>query len=148
MTLTEKVRFEMVQAMKEQNKLRKNALSALLASLKNEEINKRRPLTENEEGAVVKKEIKQITETLESAPKNRTDIITECEIRISVLKEFAPIELTEEQINVIIQQKLSELNITNPTKKDKGKVMKAIMPEVKGKADGGRVNQLIDMILE
>jgi len=147
MNLTEKVREEMIKAMKEKNKQRKDTLSALLAALKNEEINKRRPLTETEEGAVVKKEIKQTTETLESAPAERTDITTECVNRISVLKEFAPEELTDEQIVSIIHQKLLELNITNPTKKDKGKIMKAVMPEVKGKADGTVVNQIIDNIL-
>ena len=86
------VRAAMVQAMKEKNKERKDALSMLLSVLKNAEIDKRSPLTEDEENAVVKKEIKQCQETYDSAPEDRTDIKEEAALRIQVYKEFAPEE--------------------------------------------------------
>ncbi|MGN6714746.1 hypothetical protein SAMN02745136_02309 [Anaerocolumna jejuensis DSM 15929] len=143
MTKIEVVRAEMVKAMKAGDKGRKDALSALLTALKNVAIDKRADLTEEEENAVVLKEMKQLKETLESAPSDRKDIIDECNQRLSVLGEFAPVFLSEEEIKQEIQSVLSGLGITSPTAKDKGKIMKELMPRVKGKADGKLVNDLV-----
>ncbi len=143
MTKIEIVRAEMVKAMKAGDKGRKDALSALLTALKNVAIDKRADLTPEEEDAVVLKEIKQLKETLESAPADRTEIIEECTLRLAVLGEFAPVFLSEEEIKVIISEVLSGLEITEPTAKDKGRIMKELMPRVKGKADGKLVNDLV-----
>ncbi|QHQ60360.1 GatB/YqeY domain-containing protein [Anaerocolumna sedimenticola] len=143
MTKIELVRAEMVKAMKAGDKGRKDALSALLTALKNVAIDKRADLTEEEENAVVLKEIKQLKETLESAPADRTDIIEECNMRITVLNEFAPQFMTEEEIKKVISEVLAGLSITEPTAKDKGKIMKELMPRVKGKADGKLVNDMV-----
>lgn len=143
MTKIELVRSEMVKAMKAGDKGRKDALSALLTALKNVAIDKRADLTEEEENAVVLKEIKQLKETLESAPADRTDIIEECNQRLSVLNEFAPQFMSEDEIRKVIAQVLEDLSITNPEAKDKGKIMKELMPRVKGKADGKLVNDLV-----
>ncbi len=143
MTKIELVRAEMVKAMKAGDKGRKDALSALLTALKNVAIDKRADLTEEEENAVVLKEIKQLKETLESAPADRTDIIEECNMRIAVLNEFAPQFMTEDEIKKVISEVLADLSITEPTAKDKGKIMKELMPRVKGKADGKLVNDMV-----
>ncbi len=143
MTRIELVRAEMVKAMKEKNKGRKDALSALLPALKNAAIDKRADLTEEEDNAVVLKEIKQLKETLESAPADRTELIEECKLRIEVLSEFAPQFMSEEEIKKVIQDVLNELGIMEPTAKDKGKIMKELMPRVKGKSDGKVVNDLV-----
>lgn len=140
----ELVRAEMIKAMKEKNKAKKETLSMLLAALKNAEIDKMGILSEAEENAVVQKEIKQTRETLETAPANRTDIIKECEDRIAVLSVFAPAMMTEEEIANVVDSTIQELNIEQPTKKDKGKIMKVLMPKVKGKADGKLVNTILD----
>ena len=92
------VRAAMVAAMKAKEKERKDALSMLLSALKNAEIDKREPLTEDEENAVVKKEIKQLKETWESAPVDREDIKNEAQFRMSVYQEFAPEDMNEDQI--------------------------------------------------
>lgn len=140
----ELVRSEMVKAMKEKDKPKKETLSLLLAALKNAEIDKMGILSESEEDAVVQKEIKQTKETLDLAPADRTDIIQECKYRIEVLSQFAPKMMTEEEIEAIIAGVLSDLGIENPTKKEKGKIMKTLMPMVKGKADGKLVNQILE----
>ena len=137
------VRAAMVQAMKEKNKERKDALSMLLSVLKNAEIDKRSPLTEDEENAVVKKEIKQCQETYDSAPEDRTDIKEEAALRIQVYKEFAPEDMSVDQIREVILSVLGELGIEKPTPADKGKIMKVLMPKLKGKADGKTVNQTL-----
>lgn len=143
MTKIDLVRAEMVTAMKEKNKPRKDALSMLLSVLKNKAIDKRADLTEDEENEVVLKEIKQTQETLDTAPAERTDIIEDCKYKIEVYKEFAPKFMTEDEIKAMIQSVIDKLGITEPSAKDKGKIMKELMPLVKGKADGKVVNQLV-----
>lgn len=148
MSKIEIVRAEMVKAMKEKNKPRKDALSMLLAALKNKAIDKRADLTEEEENEVVLKEIKQTKESLESAPADRTDFIEECNQKLSVYEEFAPKFMSEEEIKAVIQEILSSLDINTPTAKDKGRIMKELMPRVKGKSDGKMVNQLVSSFFE
>lgn len=143
MSKIEEVRKEMVAAMKAGDKARKETLSLLLASLKNKAIDKRADLTEEEEIQVVLKEIKQTKETLELTPADRTEIIEECKGRIAVLEEFAPKMMDEAEIKEIISSVLRELGIEQPTAKEKGKIMKELMPKVKGKADGKLVNELV-----
>ena len=137
------VRAAMVTAMKNKEKDKKDALSMLLSALKNAEIDKRSPLTEDEENAVVKKEIKQCQETFDTAPADREDIRNEAALRISVYQAFAPADLTREQIAEVIGQVLAELGIEKPTPADKGKIMKVLMPRVKGKADGKLVSETL-----
>ena len=142
------VRAARVEAMKNKDKARKDALSMLLSVLKNAEIDKRSPLTEDEENAVVKKEIKQCQETFDTAPADRVDIREEAAQRIAVYKEFAPEDMSVDQIKEVIQSVLSELGIETPTAADKGKIMKVLMPKVKGKADGKVVNQTLAELMK
>ena len=119
MTKIDQVRAEMMKALKEGNTKRKEALSLLLAALKAKFIDKRAELTEAEENAIIQKEIKQAKETMQSAPQDRQDI-TELE-------------------NV-----LNELNLKEPTAKDKGVIMKKLMPILKGKADSALINKVVE----
>ena len=137
------VRAAMVAAMKAKDKVRKDSLSMLLSALKNAEIDKRSPLTEEEENAVVKKELRQSKETYDLAPEERQDIREEMAARIAVYKEFAPEDMSAEQIAQVIQEVLAELGIEKPVGADKGKIMKVLMPRVKGKADGKLVNETL-----
>ena len=146
MTKIELVRKEMMEAMKAHDKQRKDALSMLLSALKNKAIDKRGDLTEEDENEVVLKEIKQTKESIETAPADRTDFIEECNFRIRVYEEFAPKFLTEDEIKAIIQEVLVSLGIDTPTAKDKGRIMKELMPKVKGKSDGKLVNQLVSSL--
>ena len=143
MSKTDVVRKAMVEAMKAKDKARKDSLSMLLSALKNAEIDKREPLTEDEENAIVKKEIKQTRETMETAPADREDIKNEAAARLAVYEEFAPADLTEDQIRQVIAGVLAELGIEEPKKSDKGAIMKVLMPRVKGKADGKAVNEIL-----
>ena len=147
MSKIDEIRAEMVTAMKNKDKERKETLSMLLAALKNKAIDKRADLTPEEEFEVVKKEIKQTKETMDLAPADRTDIIEQCKARLAVLSEFAPEEMNEDAIKAVIQDVITGLGLENPTGKDKGKIMKELMPRVKGKADGGLVNKLVGEML-
>ena len=143
MSKIDEVRSAMVAAMKAKDKDTKETLSALLAALKNKAIDKRADLTEEEEVQVILKEIKQTKETLEMTPADRTDIIEECEKRIAVLEQYAPKMMDEAESKEVIAGVLSGLGIDAPTPKDKGRIMKELMPKVKGKADGKLVNDIL-----
>lgn len=147
MSMADKVRSEMVAAMKNKEKDRKDALSMLLSALKNKAIDKREDLTEAEEFEVVKKEIKQTKETMELAPADRTDIKEACEKRLAVYQEFAPEEMSEDAVLAEVKAVLAALSIDQPSMKDKGKVMKELMPRVKGRADGAVVNKIVGAVL-
>ena len=148
MSKIDEVRSQMTQAMKNKDKPRKDSLSMLLAALKNKAIDKREDLTEAEENEVILKEIKQTQETLDLTPADRTDIIKECRGRIAVYQEFAPKMMDEDQIRAVIGEVLKELGVDAPTNKDKGKIMKQLMPQVKGKADGKLVNQVLGSMMQ
>ena len=148
MTKIEEVRKDMVAAMKAGEKERKATLSALLTALKNKAIDKRDDLTEEEEVQVILKEIKQTKETLDTTPADRTDIIEECTRRLAVLEQYAPKMMGEADIREVISATLSELGIEAPTAKDKGRIMKVLMPKVKGKADGKLVNELLTSVMQ
>lgn len=148
MSRIEVVRAEMVAAMKNKDKPRKEALSSLLTALKNMAIDKRADLTEEEENAVVLKEIKQLNDTLEQTPPDRTDIIEQCNFRIKVFEEFAPKMLSADEIKDVVNEVMKELGIEEPKASDKGKIMKVLMPKVKGKADGKLVNQIVAEIVK
>ncbi len=143
MSKIDEVRSAMVTAMKAGDKETKETLSMLLSALKNKAIEKRADLTEEEETQVIMKEIKQTKETLEMTPADRTEIVEECEKRLAVLEQYAPKMMSEEEIKSVIDATLSELGIDTPTAKDKGRIMKELMPNVKGKADGKLVNNLL-----
>ena len=148
MTKIELVRKEMMQALKDKNVERKGTLTMLLSALKSAAIDKRSDLTEDEENAIVYKEIKTAQESIDTAPKDRTDVIEECQARIKILTEFAPARMGEAEIKQVIQKVLDDQGITSPTAQDKSKIMKTLMPLVKGKADGALVNKLVGELFQ
>ena len=143
MSKIDDVRKEMMAALKAGDKSRKEALSMLLSALKAAFIDKRADLTEDEENAIVYREIKEAQETMDATPKDRTDIIDECKLKIAVYSDFAPQRMSDDEIRAVIAEVLKELDIAAPTAKDKGRIMKTLMPRVKGKADGNAVNRLV-----
>ena len=147
MSKIDEVRKDMVEAMKAKDKDTKDTLSMLLAALKNKTIDKRADLTEEEEVQVILKEIKQTKESLDLTPADRTDLIEEFQKRIAVLEKYAPKMMDAEEIKAVITGVLSDLGIDTPTAKDKGRIMKDLMPKVKGKADGKLVNEVLSSMM-
>ncbi|MDY3121268.1 GatB/YqeY domain-containing protein [Suipraeoptans intestinalis] len=147
MNKIEEVRQDMIRAMKAGDKETKETLSLLLSALKNKAIDKRGDLTPEEEVQVILKEIKQTKETLELTPPDRTAILEECTNRLAVLNEYAPKMMDVEEIKAEITAVLTELDLSAPTAKQKGMIMKSLMPRVKGKADGKLVNEVLASFL-
>ena len=148
MSKIDEVRADMVKAMKAKDKDTKETLSMLLAALKNKAIDKREDLTPEEETQVILKEIKQTKETLDMTPADRTEIIEECNKRLAVLEQYAPKMMDEAEIKEVVASVLAERGLDAPTAKDKGKIMKNLMPKVKGKADGKLVNEIVSTFMK
>ena len=148
MSKFDEVRADMVKAMKAKDKDTKETLSMLLAALKNKAIDKREDLTPEEETQVILKEIKQTKETLDMTPADRTEIIEECNKRLAVLEQYAPKMMDEAEIKEVVASVLAEMGLDAPTAKDKGKIMKNLMPKVKGKADGKLVNEIVSTFMK
>lgn len=146
MTKQEQIKTDMIVAMKNKDKDRKNVLSYLTSTLHNIEIEKRRPLTDDEVNEVINKQIKQTQDVLSITPKHRLDIIKENEFTISVLKEYQPVMMDENAIRHEVYATCYDMGIevSSLTVKDKGKLMGKLMPRVKGKADGKLVNQIVN----
>ena len=146
MSKLDDVRKEMMAALKAGDKPRKEALSMLLSALKAKFIDKRADLTEDEENAIVYREIKEAQETMDTTPADRTEIIEECRLKIAIYSEFAPKRMDEGEISELIAEVLHELGIAQPTPQDKGRIMKSLMPRLGGRADGKAVNQLVSAL--
>lgn len=144
--LKDTVQKQMMDAMKDHNKKLKTTLSMLYSALKNKEIDKKGTLTEDEEFAVVSKMVKQVQESIDCTPTDRLDKIEDLKKELEVYKQFLPKQMSEEDIQEVIESVLSDLNTYS--KKDKGKIMKELMPRVRGKADGKLVNNILSTYLK
>lgn len=144
--LKERIMEDLKSAMKEKNQIKVRVLRLLNSAIKNFEVEKMDSATDEEIGKIVLKEIKKRQESIEAYKKaNREDLAKEEEEELKVLKEYAPKMLSEEEIKEVVKKVINELNATQ---KDFGKVMKNIMAEVKGKADGSLVSKIVKELLQ
>ena len=148
--LKEKVQKLMVEAMKEGNKERKQALSNIKAALTNKEIECRGKCEFNETSEIeaVTKLAKQVRESIETCPSDRAKTLAQLKSELAVYEEFLPKQMDEDEIRATIEGVLTELSIKEPTNKDKGRIMKELMPKVKGKPAGKLVNTIIGTYLK
>lgn len=141
--LVEQIKKDMLMALKSGDKEKKESLSMLVAALNSKAKEKLADLTEAEELAVLQKELKQTKETLSFA-EGREDIIAKCNLRMSVIESYLPKQMSEDEIKSVIESVIANLGLSSVSKSDKGKIMKDLMPKVKGKADGKLVNSLLE----
>ena len=137
----ELLRKDMVTAMKEKNKPRKEAISSLISAIKKVAIDEgcREEIPEDLADRVILKELKTAKEQLDTCPADRTDLKEEYQFRYDVIKEYAPQLMSAEEVKKIVEEKFAEVIAT----KNKGQIMKVVMPELKGKADGKVINQVV-----
>jgi len=140
MTL-EQLQKDMVAAMKARDKVRKDAISALVSAAKKVGIDEgcRENIPEEIVDRVILKEIKSVKEQLDSCPASRTDLLEEYQARYDIFQEYAPKMLSAEEVEAFITERFAELVAS----KNKGMIMKNVMPELKGKAEGGVINQVV-----
>ncbi|MDR6225053.1 GatB/YqeY domain-containing protein [Desmospora profundinema] len=147
MTLIERLNQDMKTAMKNKDKETLSVIRMVRSSLKNREIELKRPLNEEEALDVVIKELKQQQDSLvEFDRAGRDDLAEKARSEIAVLERYLPEPLSDEELRSIVQKAVNRTGAAS--KADMGKVMKAVMPEVKGRADGKRVNRLVLEVLQ
>ncbi|OBZ08178.1 MULTISPECIES: GatB/YqeY domain-containing protein [Bacillales] len=146
MNLSERLTDDMKQAMKNQDKFKLSVIRMMRASVKNLEIDLKRPLDDKEVLDILSREIKQRKDSLQEFKKaGRDDLVAGLEVEIEIISQYLPEQLTEEEIQEIVTQTIHELGASS--KADMGKVMSALLPKTKGRADGKLVNQLVQQHL-
>ena len=144
MTIKE-LQSAMIAAMKARDKARKDSISGLIAAVKKAAIDAgcRDDIPEDMVDSVVLKELKTAKEQLDTCPADRTELIEEYKARIAVITEFAPKQLSADEIKAIITEKFADVIATG----NRGMIMKAVMGELKGKADGKLINQIVSQLV-
>lgn len=146
MSLNERLNEDMKQAMKSQDKFRLSVIRMIRSAIKNLEIDQRRTLDDNEVLDILSREIKQRRDSLQEFEKaGREDLAESVKAEIAVIAEYLPQQLTEEEVKDLVLQTIQETGASS--KAEMGKVMSALMPKLKGRADGKLVNQLVQQSL-
>ncbi|NNU83026.1 GatB/YqeY domain-containing protein [Geobacillus sp. BMUD] len=147
MSLLDRLNDDMKQAMKNKEKEKLSVLRMLKAALQNEAIKLgKSPLSEDEELTVLSRELKQRKDSLhEFENAGRSDLVEKVKTEIEIVQSYMPKPLTEDELRELIEQTIKEVGASS--KADMGKVMGAIMPKVKGRADGSLVNRLVQQQL-
>ena len=144
MSIKEKLVEDMKQAMKdkEAGKLRLSVIRMVRASIKNLEIDRKHELSEDETLEVLAREVKMRRDAMEEFAKgNRPDLVENLRGELAILMDYLPQQLSEAEVRALVQEAVQATNASGP--KEMGKVMAALMPKVKGRADGKLVNQLV-----
>lgn len=143
MSLLEQLNSDMKLMMKNREKDKLLVIRMVKASLQNEAIKlKKDILTGDEELTVLSREIKQRKDSLHEFSKaNRLDLVDKVQKEIDILDVYLPEQLSEEELQTVVKETIAETGASS--KADMGKVMSAIMPKVKGKADGAVINRLV-----
>ena len=131
----------MIAAMKAKDKPRKDAISALVSAVKKAGIDAgcRDDIPTSMVDQVILKELKSVKEQIDTCPDSRADLKEEYQFRYNVMQEFAPQQMSAEEVKAVLQEKFAEVLAT----KNKGMIMKNVMAELKGKADGKVINQVV-----
>lgn len=135
------LRADMITAMKAKNKPRKEAISSLVSAAKKVAIDEgcREDIADELVDRVILKELKTAKEQLDSCPEDRTDLREEYQVRYDMIKEYAPKLMEEDEVRAFLTENFQEVLES----KNKGLIMKNVMPALKGKADGKMINRLV-----
>ena len=142
----EQLQKDMIAAMKAKDKPRKEAISSLVSAVKKAAIDAgcRDDIKEDMVDQVILKELKTVKEQIDTCPAEREDLKAEYQFRYDVIQEYAPSLMSAEEIRNFIMEKFADI----VAQKNKGMIMKNVMPELKGKADGKLINQVVAKLCE
>ena len=149
MLLKERLTEDMKQAMKdkESGKLRLSVIRMARANIKNIEIDEKRELNDDEVLAVLVKEVKMRQDSLEEFAKaGREELVEQAKQEIAILRKYLPEQLSDEELRALVEEAVAETGAAGP--KDMGKVMAALMPKTRGRADGKRINTMVRELLK
>lgn len=140
----EKLQKDMVAAMKAKDKARKDAISSLISAVKKVAIDEgcRDDIKPEMVDRVILKELKTVKEQIDTCPAARADLKAEYQFRYDVINEYAPSLMSADEVKSYLEEKFADVIAT----KNKGQIMKAVMAELKGKADGKVINQVVSKL--
>ncbi len=140
--MREKILNDLKEAMKNQEKTKLSVIRMVKGAMQMEELNLKRPLTDEEVVMVISKQIKTRKEAIVEFEKgNRQDLIDQTNAEIEILNTYMPEQLSEEEVLKIIEEAFNEVNPTSPS--DMGKIMGLVSPKLRGKADMSFVSKTI-----
>ena len=141
-----KLQSDMVAAMKARDKARKDTISSLISAVKKLAIDegKRDDIPEELVDRAIIKEEKTAQEQVDSCPADREDLKAEYQARLDVIKEYAPKMMSPEEIEEVLKTQFADVIAT----KNIGQIMKAVMAELKGKANGKDINQIVGKLCQ
>jgi len=146
MDINKRINEEMVVAAKAKDKIRLSAIRMLKTALHNKEIELIRPLTESETLQILSAIVKQRKDSIEQfARGGRTDLVEKEEAELKVVQEFMPVQMTDNDVDNVIRKAIADAGAVSV--KDMGKVMKVLMPQLTGKADGKMVGEKVKELL-
>jgi uncharacterized protein YqeY len=146
MSLSEQLNEDMKRAMKNQDKFSLSVIRMIRSAIKNVEIDQKKTLDDNEVLDILNREIKQRKDSLQEFEKaGRDDLAETLKKELEVIAVYMPEQLTEEEIKAVVSQTIQETGVSS--KAELGKLMSALMPKVKGRADGRLVNQIVQQLL-
>jgi uncharacterized protein YqeY len=144
--LKQRLTDDIKQAMKDGDTVRRSVLRLLMSSVKNAEITKQADLDNSDILGIIAKEVRQHQESIESFKQgNRQDLVAKEEAEMAILQGYLPQQMTREEIVKAARQVIGEVGAQGPG--DKGKVMKDLMPKLKGRADGKEINNIVTELL-
>lgn len=137
----EKLQKDMIAAMKARDKARKDAISSVISAVKKVAIDEgcRDNITPELVDKVILKELKSVKEQIDTCPDERAELKAEYQFRYDVINEYAPKLMSEDEVRAFINEKFADVIAT----KNKGMIMKSVMPALKGKADGKMINNIV-----
>lgn len=146
MSIKEKLMQDLKAAMKSHDKIKKDTITMVRAAIKQIEVDKRVDLSDEEVIDIISKQYKERVSSIDEFKRGgRDDLVAQTEEEIKIILEYLPKQLTDEEIEDIIKEAIEKLSITD--KKQIGELMKEVMPKVKGKADGKKVNSIASKYL-
>ncbi len=146
MSLTSEIQADMRSAMKSKNADLVSTIRLLLAAIKQQEIDKREQLTDSDVLTIVERLVKQRRESIQIYTEaGRNDLASKESAELEILTTYLPKQLSDEEVELIIQETLSSLDAREP--KDMGKVMAALKTQLSGKADLSRVSTRVRELL-
>lgn len=146
MTLKEQLAIDFKESLKSRDEIRKNTVNLVRAAIKQSEVDNRVELDEQGVLAIIAKQVKMRKDALSDFEKaGRTDLLDSYNREIEILMTYLPAQLTIEEIIVIVKETMAELGIEGD-KQNMGKLMKSVMPKLKGSADGGDVKKAIESL--
>jgi len=146
MTLAQKIRTDLEQSMRKEDKRRCLVLRSVLASIRNAEIAQQKDLDDSGILVVIDKEAKMRRESIEAFEKgNRPDLVANEKAELEILLEYLPEQMSREEIAAAARKVISELGATS--QKDKGKVMSQLMPQLRERAQGQEVSDVVSELL-